>query len=86
MDAECGNMKYPLIESIPELNSSRKCPYSCVLEFDSTVLLHLLLKISVILLSFIETLLICLKYIFEMQHTPVSPPYQQNAHLVESTW
>ncbi len=51
-------------------NSSHKSPYTRVLEHDSTVLLHLLLKTSVILLCFIETLLRCLKCNYEMHHTP----------------
>ncbi len=56
--------KYPLIENIPELNSSHNSPYTRVLH-DSTVLLHLLLKNSVNLLCFIETHLRCLKCICE---------------------
>ncbi len=44
MDAQCGNSKYPLIENIPELNSSHKSPYTRVLEHDSTVLVTLLIS------------------------------------------
>ncbi len=83
MDAQCGNTKYPLIENIPELNSSHESPYTRVLH-DSTVLLHLLFKNSALLLCFIETLLRCFKCICEFT-TPRIAAYRHIAHLEEST-
>ncbi len=66
---------HPLIsiENIPELNSSHKSPYTRVLH-DSTVLLHLLLINSVILLCFMENSSGVSNAFANAPH-PVSQPY-----------
>ncbi len=79
MDAQCGNRRDPLRENI------HKSPYTRELGQDSTVLLHLLLKNSVILLCFLETLLKCSNAIFECT-TPRIAALSAQCPFGESTW